>query len=281
MAWVERRPRWLPGVTLRGSATPRRGSASPRGSRAAPVLALAALAAVGATACNGPTPPGCGGVAGTAVPVATGVGRSGSAPVRVLADGLAHGLARAARGLASGRRSEAMEAADGAERVAEVALFASSGRMQDAIARAASALHEARRDVQTGRPERARRTLEEASRRLIAEAAGAGPLPPRAESPPWRRVADDARYCGARLVDARGVPIGEVVGFVRNADDGGAGVDRVVVAIGWRDFLGFWDVSGRRVAVPGTAIVLGPARTVGTTLLALADTVDPSGLTAR
>ncbi len=217
---------------------------------------------------------------------------TGGAPVRALMKGLAYSMAEAARALAGGRRTEGVRAADRALRAGEVAVFATSGRAQEAASLAFEAVRRARHEVQNGDPASARRRLAEHAARLEAwlvvggEASGPSPASaarPREPAPDggppgpaWALVKDGA-YDGATVINARGERLGEAVGFVRAGDR----VARVVVGTGLRDFLGFWDLSGERASVSAEAIVLGQPRVLGSTEVVLASSVTAAALARR
>ncbi len=200
-----------------------------------------------------------------------------SEPISVLLSGLVYSMNEAARGLAGTGRAHAVRALDDAMRIADLARYASSGGAQEVISRGADAVHDARHEVQLGRPGDARRRLEAVAVWLEEQARQLGPLPPRSTLPPWYLVEGDARYYGATLLNSRGQRIGEVVGFVRSGDR----IGQLVVETGWRDFLGFWDVTGTRLVVPADWAIFGEPMLTGTTHLALAAPVGEEELSGR
>lgn len=163
--------------------------------------------------------------------------------------GFASSAGAASRRLREGRRDGAMAALDGAMRISEIGTAMDCAPFP--VARAL--VREARQAVQNGSPSRGDDVMGMAGW-LVAEEKDAGPgCVPRIHDPSYR---------GALLVDANGSRIGEVVA-VR--------ADHVVVEVGGiRDVWGFLDLtSGLSFALPREAVLFGPSRWIGPTLVAL------------
>lgn len=184
----------------------------------------------------------------TAPALPPGSGGSPREPLETLAAGLGEALTVAQESLRAGQTSEAARALDAALRAAEVGAHASPG---GAFPPALEHVKHARKELQDGQPSRAARTLARARAALGA----------RPGSPPVQTVPSLGRYAGGTLINAEGVRIGEVVSVSG---------DRVELVLGgWRDFMGLFDLGGgRHVTVPADALVFGPARYFGLTLVA-------------
>lgn len=166
----------------------------------------------------------------------------------VLGRGLEDTLDTAIRSLGEDRRTHAAHAIDAAHRAAEVGKEAAP---DSALARALEDIKQARYELHMGRAAVARSKLAAARDRLREME------PPSAAAP-----ASLARFKGASVLNANGVDVGEVV-----AVEG----DRLQVALGGpRDVWGFWDFSYTETAeIRADAVVVGPQRTIGSSLLVM------------
>jgi hypothetical protein len=189
-------------------------------------------------------------------PSATVASDGSKTGMRALAGGLQGTLEEATRALDNGERGRASHAIDAAHRVASIGDAAAPGT---AFASVLQSLEKARHAMHIGRFELALTRLETA--RGTASTIGAeGPPPSATERPSL-----DA-YGQATVVNGNGVMIGEVVGV-----EG----DELRLALGGaRDVLGFWDIGRvQEERVPRDAVVLGPSRSLGHTLVALPSAV--------
>ncbi len=115
------------------------------------------------------------------------------------------------------------------------------------FAQAFKGIEEIRRAVQNGAPERAPEIL----RRTIAAFSAA---PPAAPLPP----SDLAVYDGAPVMNALGLPIGEVEGA-----DG----DQLELNLRKQDVLGFIELGGTRLRVPADRLLFGKKKKIGPTMV--------------
>lgn len=197
-----------------------------------------------------------------------GTGGAPRAPLETLAVGLRDSLDVAQRELAAGHGSPAVQALDAARLAAEAGQHASE---DSAFASALHDIQHARKAIQDGRPGEARRTLEDALAALDAE--------PSSRLGAARAPAQLGKYDGGTLINARGSRIGEVVAV--------HGQQLELVLGGARDVAGILDLSsGRRVTVPASALLFGPARYLGLTLVVVPTLeappdIDVSALLAR
>jgi len=178
--------------------------------------------------------------------------------LQTMIDGARLSADAAADQLAAGKRSKAVHALDAALRSAEVTRHAAPGEMRRALDAALTSLMSARRRIQSGSPEQALPLLSQA---LVALDRAVGRMD-LAAPPAVQRLGS---YKGARVIDAEGVHIGEVVD-VRVVTQRGP---QVVLRIGGvRDALGFVSFGGRELALPADRVVFGAPRYLRPTLVA-------------
>ncbi len=172
---------------------------------------------------------------------------SAQRPLESLAAGTVSALELAEQRLRAGRRSDAARALDAARRAARVGGFADT---HGAFAETLKLVRGARDSLQDGRPSQALASVQRALATLRPDAV-------QMHAPNQRLD----RYVGATVIDATGVRIGEVVQ---------ASGEQVEIALGGgRDVLGLFDLErGTRMTVNRGALVLGPRRWVGATLVA-------------
>lgn len=180
-----------------------------------------------------------------------GAGGAPRAPLETLAMGLRDSLDVARQELAAGHRTQGVEALDAARLAARAGQHASEGSAFE------SALHDieqARKAIENGRPQAARRVLEDALAALNPESSAKLGTP--------RAPTELGKYDGGTVINAQGIRIGEVVGM--------QGQQLELVLGGARDVAGIFDLSeGRRVTLPASALLFGPARFTGLTLVVL------------
>lgn len=171
-----------------------------------------------------------------------------------LTPGLAEALETASSHLEQNERSSAAHAIDSAHRAAEVGHKGLAARaykdVLHNVKRARHALH-------MGSESRARKELQDAIRRSRSI---------RFEEPATGAPALSG-FRSATVVNAQGVMMGEIVDVGR---------DRITLALGGaRNVWGFLDLGGRRVTLPADAVVAGPQRTIGMSLIAVPSLEDP------
>lgn len=169
-------------------------------------------------------------------------------PLETLVAGLRDTLTVAEQALDAGEQTRAARAMDAARRAADVGAHASGEALKPVL----GSIQRARKQLQDGRNTEARRTLAQAGEALQSAAPALAPArPPSAPG----------EYVGGTLINARGERIGEVV-----AASGG---ELELVLGGGRDFMGLFDVGGGpHVRLPVDALVFGPDRFLGATLVA-------------
>ena len=175
-----------------------------------------------------------------------------SDPVRALQLGVQRDLQLAQTALQNGNQTELVRALDGARRVARVGRYAAD----PLFAKPLNGIERARRAIQDDDQTKAARAIEEALGAVAAESpTGAGTLAAR----PLRRTLE--KYKGAVVLDALGDRIGRV--------DSVSGDAVVVVLGGKQDVFGFINIGGTKVTLPVRTLVMGEARTLGPTMVAL------------
>jgi hypothetical protein len=180
-------------------------------------------------------------------------------PVGQGASTLSGGIARvsriAARALSSGDVTTAAVAMDGAMRAAEVGRDGAAIADSAAFAAVLTLIQQARRARQDGRAHAAATLIARAASRAAEIREGAA-----------RSIANGDGYDGARLLDASGFPIG----VLQHVPTQGSDTEYAMAVIGGHhDVLGFLNFGGTRTLIPAGRLVLGKARTVGSTLVVL------------
>jgi len=187
-----------------------------------------------------------------------------ASPAISLVEGVRQSLAFAVTSLAEGRRTDAVEALDGARRVAGAASTAFSGTWGTTFTGVLHSIEEARRRIQNGRAAEALPALHPAVQ-LLDALQGSRSFEPR---PPGDLNPESPRYDEATVVDPRGRVVGECVA-VRQA---GAGPEAMIRLGGWFDVLGLVDLGGRMTTVPAGRLVFGEPSAVRETIIVMVDT---------
>ncbi|MGA7614089.1 MAG: PRC-barrel domain-containing protein [Thermoanaerobaculia bacterium] len=195
--------------------------------------------------------------------------RTVEANLATLMDGAARSLTRAATELRAGHRRSATASIDAANRITHVGTEASVGPVRDAFFRAKETIHRGRQALQNGDAGRAADLFDQAARQLALETRPTGSTPVSREHL-WDQ------FIGARLLNARGETIGEIVAFERS---GGQVTSIRFDAGGWHDVGGFMDFGGTPVSLPYDRFVFGGPKVIGETLVALAEDVTVKELT--
>lgn len=178
----------------------------------------------------------------------------------LLTTGTQFALETARSNFEQGRRSEAVTALDAAMRTAEVGEYVAQGDRQSRFTRTLDAIKRTRRALQNGNPSEAQRMLEEAATMLSpANAPAASTSAPMPAQDTW------GAYNGATLINAAGVRLGEV----DRIQPSGNGAATAVVRLGNQDVLGFPDLGGTQLTVPGDGLLFGNHQTLGSTFVVL------------
>lgn len=182
-----------------------------------------------------------------------------TAPLTLLAQGIAESAASAAEALSRGDVTAGAVAMDAAMRAVDVGRDGAPEPARSAFDSAYRLVRLASRKRQNGDPGRAATIL-----RLIGPALRMLPVS-RPVLPH-----DVANYDGARLLNAEGT----MLGVVDRVSIGAAGepFTAVLVIGGYHQVLGFLDFGGTKITVPAARLVFGKARALGATRVVLATT---------
>lgn len=172
---------------------------------------------------------------------------SSAADMQQIGDGLRRTLQASVRYLDQDKRSHAAHAIDAAHRAADVAHKAVPG---PAFETALKDIEAARHDLHMGSEEKARQRLASAARQDF-----------RVPAMPASKPLSDFR--SATVLDPQGVMVGEITEVTP---------DKVRVAVGGaRDVWGFVDLgAGRTEEIPADAVVTGPDKTIGMSMVTIA-----------